>query len=365
MRVINPQEDRLCVGSNPEQPRFFNIQTNKIWAKVTNIGARLAAVQVLNNRGDMTNVLLGLSSAEQYLSDSYCLGAIIGRNANRIAGARFRIADKEYFLEPNEGRNNLHSGPNGFEHRTWTVESRGENYIIFVLDSHDGDQGFPGKFRITATYQVFNQELSLSISGKSDQTTVANMTSHAYWNLGGTNQTTCLDDQLLINTDQYCPTDSLFIPMHHIDVMLGPMNFRHPRKIQEGLQAGMDSGNRELNPSKGYNHTFVFEDARGTVPGGAKKSKDGLRTMVKAYNAGSGIHMTLRSNAPSVLFYSAGFMGLNRQTESREFGQYAGYALEPGFVPNAVNDPSELSPILPAGKPYLLNVQWIFDVDRK
>lgn len=365
MRMINRQESRLYAESNHKRPQFFPIQTKKIKATISNIGARLVAVQVPNKLGDMTDVLLGLSSAEQYLSDPYCLGAIIGRNANRIAGSRFLIADKEYFLKPNDGRNNLHSGPNGFEHRIWTVKGKGDNYIRLALNSPDGDQGFPGTFNITATYQVFDQELSLSIIGSSNQTTIANMTSHAYWNLGGTNQTNCLGDQLMIDTDQYCPTDSSFIPLHHINVMQGPMDFRHPRLIKDGLHAGMDTGNRELNPSKGYNHAFVFEDAKDTIPERAQISKDGLRTMVKAYNADSGIHMILRSSAPSVLFYSAGFMGLDKQAGSGEFGQYAGYALEPGFVPNAVNDPSELSPILPAGKPYLLNIQWIFDVDRK
>ena len=43
------------------------------------------------------------------------LGASVGRNANRIGNAKFTLNGKKYQLGVNHFKNNLHSGPDGFE----------------------------------------------------------------------------------------------------------------------------------------------------------------------------------------------------------------------------------------------------------
>ena len=49
-----------------------------------------------------------LTKFEYFLS-----GAIVGRVANRIGGARFVLDGKEYLLPANEGANHLHGGAQG------------------------------------------------------------------------------------------------------------------------------------------------------------------------------------------------------------------------------------------------------------
>ena len=65
------------------------------------------------------DVVLGYASAADYASvDPTCyLGSVVGRVANRVAGARFAIGGREYELAANNGPNSLHGGRRGLDRR--------------------------------------------------------------------------------------------------------------------------------------------------------------------------------------------------------------------------------------------------------
>ena len=54
----------------------------------------------------------------------------------------------------------------------------------------------------------------------------------------------------------------------------------------------------------------------------------------------------------------------DRGTGGQTYGPSSGFALEPGFVPNAINDASEASPELSAGQHYRLRIRWEFGVEN-
>lgn len=335
-----------------------------ISARVTDYGARLMAVIVPDWYGRPTNVLLGMPTPADYLHDGCCLGAIIGRNANRIAGAQCVIGGKTYSLTANEGTNNSHSGPDGYEHRRWTITEHGQDHVTLTLVSPDGDQGFPGAMHIRACYRAAGNALNLTIDADCTQTTIANMTNHAYWNLSGEGSGDMPDQELQIFTDRFCPTDERFIPLAHTPVDGTAMDFRSPRIIGEALRFGQESHDEQIRAARGYNHAFVFEDADGQLDhASALDSHIGMRKMANAFSPRTGIRMTQYSNAPAVLFYSSGFMEGVPCASGHTYGPSAGFALEPGFVPNAINDPAELSPELPAGQHYQLRIRWEFEVE--
>ena len=119
------------------------------------------------------------------LTDAF-FGATIGRSGNRIADSRFVLDGQEITLTPNEGKNNLHSGPDGFEKKIWNAAeiSEDKNAVTFSRISPDGENGFPGEFQVSVTYEMTeNNELRIVYGGVCDKTTVANMTNHSYFNL--------------------------------------------------------------------------------------------------------------------------------------------------------------------------------------
>ena len=82
-------------------------------------GGIIVSLSVPDRDGRVADVVLGHDSLEEYLSDSSYFGAIIGRFANRIAGARFTVDGKPYLLAANDGPNHLHGGRTGFDRVVW------------------------------------------------------------------------------------------------------------------------------------------------------------------------------------------------------------------------------------------------------
>jgi aldose 1-epimerase len=58
-------------------------------------------------------VLLDFDNAADYATAGDAFGALLGRNANRVAGDRFTIDDQTYQWGTNEGSSIVHSGPLG------------------------------------------------------------------------------------------------------------------------------------------------------------------------------------------------------------------------------------------------------------
>ena len=132
-------------------------------------------------------------------------GAIVGRYANRIEGARFRLDGKLHRLVPNENRNQLHGGPAGFGRRVWTLIDRSDASATLALVSNDGDMGYPGRLVATCTYALREPAtLRIALEATCDRTTPVNLTTHAYYNLDG--GPTILDHALMIAGDYVTPT---------------------------------------------------------------------------------------------------------------------------------------------------------------
>jgi aldose 1-epimerase len=109
-------------------------------------GATITSVLVPDRDGTRASVVLGLDTVAPYLSQTAYLGAIVGRYANRIAGARFVLDGVTYQLQPNDRPNLLHGGARGFDKRLWSGESFTgglDQGVRFTRTNPAGEEGFP------------------------------------------------------------------------------------------------------------------------------------------------------------------------------------------------------------------------------
>ena len=217
------------------EARLYTIENGRLVAQITDYGASLVTLRV-----DGTDVCLGCDDVRGYERNGAYLGAVVGRNANRMSGASFLLNGEKVQLPANEGRNNLHSGPDSWGWRLWQVRAHTENSLTLGIFSPDGDQGFPGNAEFSVTYTIENEGLTIRYRGVSDKDTVFNVTNHAYFNLFGQDKPErAMDQELMVPAEAFCPDDAANIPTGEVRAVEGtPFDFR--RMASQFCQQGRD-----------------------------------------------------------------------------------------------------------------------------
>lgn len=337
-------ERKFGVLSTGENVRIFHLENKSgAYAEVLEYGAILVKLCVPDKDGKLTDVVLGYDDLASYEVNGCFFGAVIGRNGNRIEGAKFSVYGKEIQLAQNENDNNLHSGPDGFEKKIWNVAEIKEdkNRIVFTRISPDGENGFPGEFDVSVKYEFTEEnELIIHYQGICDEPTVANMTNHSYFNLAGEGSGTILDQYLTINAEYYTPvTDSHSIPTgEYAPVADTPMDFNKPKKIGAEINADF----QQLAFTGGYDHNYVTDNY----------AKGNRRLIASAYCEETGIAMDVSSDCPCVQLYAGNFVEQEKGKNGHLYDKRDGFCLETQVEPNAVNVENFHSPVLEEGEQY-------------
>ena len=235
--------------------RYTLRNQNGMVVRVMTFGATITEILAPNRTGKLQNVILGSDEFEDYQRGFGVSASVIGRVANRIAGARFSLDGKEYRLAANNGKNHIHGGRRGFASVLWSGE------ILPVRDvsasvrfrylSKDGEEGYPGNLQVAVTYTLDEQNrLRLEYEAETDQATIVNLTNHAYFNLAGAGD--ILSHELQLNADRYTPANRQLIPTGEIANVRGTfLDFIRSEKIGTRINF--------LKPRmKGYDHNYVI-----------------------------------------------------------------------------------------------------------
>ena len=317
-----------------EECSLYTISCGGLTASVTDLGASLVRLLVPDSQGNLADVVLGYDSCDGYLHCSGYIGATVGRCANRIKGSSFVLGRKTYFLTPNEGRNNLHSGPDPYSTRLWKVIQHSDDAITLELRSPNGDQGFPGNAIIRLTYRLDSSGgLHLLYDAVSDQDTVFNLTNHSYFNLSGHSRTDRAMEQLLSLPGRFfTPADAESIPTGEKRSVEGtPMDFRVPKPIGRDIGADYEP----LHLQSGYDHNWeVF-----------------CNPCAQLYDPESGRAMSVSTDCPGIQFYAGNYLDTDGKG-GVHYGKRSGIALETQFYPDSIHHPEWPQPITKAGKPY-------------
>lgn len=320
--------------------RYTLTGPGKVRAVVTDLGAILLNLWAPDRSGALRDVVLGYDELSSCLNNPPHLGAVVGRNANRIAGASVRIGGKEFLLTRNDGANNLHSGLDFYRQRLWAAEEGADgSSITFRLESPDGDQGFPGNARISVTYTVTEDSLRLTYHAVSDQDTIMNLTNHSYFQLDGHAAGDFSAQRVWIDADYYTPSDAASIPIGEIAPVAGtPMDFREFRAIGKSI----DDDFWQLRQGGGYDHNWVLNHPVGEFALSARAESDA-----------SGIGMAVLTDQPGLQFYTGNYLAAELPgKENAVYGRRTGYCFETQNFPDAIHRENFPSPILQADESY-------------
>ena len=296
-------------------------------AEIITYGGTLTRLMCQDRHGNWDNIILGLDSLDEYVSNQAFLGALIGRYGNRIANAQYQQDDEIIRLEQNEGNNILHGGSKGFDKVVWEFEPFVNDSSIGVnlkYTSPDGDMGFPGTLTVEAIYKLNNDNsLELRFKATTDKTTVISLTHHPYFNLAASGS--ILDHQLMINADHITPADEQMIPTGELlPVADTPFDFRTSKSIGRDI----NSDHQQLTFGSGYDHNYVL-------------NKENNKTLVAiASDPESGRQLEIHTSEPGVQFYTGNFLDNPR----------TGFCLEPQHYPDSPNKPQFPSTVLHPGE---------------
>lgn len=303
---------------------------------ITEYGARIVSLTAPDRNGKLADLVLGFDTVAAYEADGAYIGCVAGRYANRIGGSRFTLDGVEYRLTPNEGPNQLHGGPDGFDRKLWTAEPLAGPALSLYLQSPDGDNGFPGSLGATVTYRITAPgTLVVEYEATTDKATLVNLTQHSYFNLDGHAAGSALGHHVMIAADRYLPVDGASLPLEPAPVAASDFDFREARSVRGH-----------------YDHNWIIADR--FEPGA-------VRAVATLASPSSGRRMTVLTDKPGLQFYTGQHLKGVKGKGGALYGPTAGLCLETQLFPDSPHHPEWPSAILRPGEKYRSQTVFAFD----
>ncbi|MFE0358437.1 aldose epimerase family protein [Streptomyces nigra] len=306
----------------------WTLERAGVRVRVLSYGGIVQSLEVPDRDGRTADVVLGFADLDGYVTHpGPYLGALIGRYANRIAGGRFPLDGVSYALDPNTPPNSLHGGARGFDKRVWDVAPVEHGLRLTRVSPH-GEEGFPGRLEVTATYTLEDGgALRFVYEAVTDAPTVVNLTNHSYFNLAGAGSGDAGGHELRLDASRFTPVDADLIPTGVLEDVTGTrFDFRQARKV-----------------GSGYDHNFALD--KGVT-------KD-AREVAELYDPSSGRLLTVSTTEPGLQLYTAD------QIEE-PFSPGDGVALETQHFPDSPNRPDFPSTVLRPGEVYRSETVYAF-----
>jgi aldose 1-epimerase len=331
--------------------RRWTIDDGDVSVGVLDLGGTIQSLHVPGADGERADVVLGFDDVAGYERTKTYAGGLIGRLANRLTGGSFTLDGTTWQTDTNEGPNTVHGGPVGFDRRLWTVtriSTDDGSGLRLALVSEAGDQGFPGRLTVEATYLLVpgEQRMILSFTATTDAPTVVNLTQHSYFNLAGQaaiGGPAGLDGhRLQVFAGHYTPVDGHGLPSNSEEahVVGTPFDLREPRDVE----------------FLSFDHNFVIDGWDGET----------LRPAAVLSHAGSGRTLEISTDQPGLQVYTGiGFDGSEAGKGGGRFRPGAALALEAQHLPDSPNQPGYPSVVLRPGETYTSRTEWRFSASAR
>jgi aldose 1-epimerase len=311
---------------------------------VTNYGARILQVLTPDRSGQLDDVVLGYQSLADTVAARSSVGAFIGRYAGRIGGAQLSLNGQVHRLSANDGPHCLHGGAEGLRFKAFRVESVERDRLVLAYHFDHGEMGFPGALDLSLEYRV-TQAPALEITYRAcaiDQPSVASFTSHAYFNLNGSDSGSALDHEVIIDADHYCEVDAALVATGQV---IPTHNTVYDMKLRKPLSEHLAHFN-----GKGFDDCYLI-NTQEVSDGGAGDLA--FKRCAQVFAPRLGRAMEVWSNEPALQFYTGlnpnAHIGHGWGKSGRFYQQQEGLCFEPKAYPNAPNCPAFPLPLYQPG----------------
>ena len=317
---------------------------------ILNLGCAVTSICTPDRDGKIANVTLPFKGAVEnpdvILDSTMYYGLTVGRFANRIGGASFKIDGRRVSFVPNDGPNFLHSGKSGLWARIWNVKHTEDGFLCSIKVS-EKDDGFPGDADIRVRFSMSDDGVfRIHYSASCTEACPMNLTNHTYFNLTGDSSNDILSHELQANSSRILGVDSGLIPDGTFIPVVGTVwDFRTEKTIGKGIKA------KELSAPRGYDHCFVIDRPNG--------ADFGFTRFAKVHDPKSGRILCGYTDLPAFHFYSGNF--LNGEC-GHDFQH--GFCLETEFYPDCVNHPQFPSCIVKPGELFESTTVYHFYTDE-
>lgn len=288
----------------------YNIKSeNNFQVEILNLGGIITKIIIPDKDNNLENVVVAYKNIESYYENPSYFGAIIGRTSGRICEGKVNIEGKEYNLNKNYGLHQGHGGNEGLNSKIFHVdvlEEKDAISLVFSTKLKDNEENYPGNLDVQVIFKIYeNFKIEQIYKGKSDKTTLVNMTNHTYFNLSGNLKSPVTDQFMKINSSKIVEIDDTCVPTGNLlDVENTPFDFTSLKCIGDDI----DKNNNQIKIGSGYDHPFLLNDEK----------------VIYMEDKVSKRNMTIETNQKSVVVYSMNFTDdevlYNDKINQRRFG---------------------------------------------
>ncbi len=274
------------------------------------------------------DIVLGYDNIEDYLKYDGCLGATVGRVANRIAKGEFTLNGKTYHLAINNGPNAIHGGIKGFSYQDFTIVKHDETMAVLRYISADKEEGYPGTLTLDVVYTLDDHTVRMEYKAAADKDTLINITNHSYFNLSG-KAIPITTHELQVEASEVCcvDKDGLTLPEHFM-VDNTPFDYRTMRPIAYG-------NHEQIEIAIGFDHHYIFDTP-----------------IVHLYYPDNHTMMTLETSLPGAQIYTANYLTKRTGKYNQTYEPRTALCIEPQMMPDSIHLEQEPMVILRKGDTY-------------
>lgn len=294
--------------------KTYILKNQDLEVHVLDYGGIIDQIICADKNGNSENVLLSYEKQQDYIDiPGPYLNALVGPVAGRISGGK----DGKHQLSLNDGNNHLHGGFHGISFDTFRMEQTSKTELKATLSRSHDDDGYEGVFDYTITYRLIDDQFVLNYDVHCTKPNLLYLTSHLYFNLSGNLQRDIKDERLTANFKQMMTIGETGAPDQVIDI---PCNSAFDFSTGKTIGEVLASKHPQIVRTRGIDHPFLMNGE------------------VSLYDEISGRELTITSDAPCIVLYSANYIDETMNFKNGVVGKpNLGLAMELQDYANGIN----------------------------